>query len=50
MMEATLNDPQWSRMFMVSCVGRGAGKTPQLDRSDEQKGFIFSIFFSCMTL
>lgn len=50
MMEATLNDPQWSRMFMVSCVGRGAGKTPQLDKSDEQKGFTFSIFFSCMTL
>lgn len=45
MMEATLNDPQWSRMFMVSCVGRGAGKNPQLDKPDEQKGFILCIFF-----
>lgn len=45
MMEATLNDPQWSRMFMVSCVGRGRGKNPQLDKSDGQKGFIFCIFF-----
>lgn len=45
MMEATLNDPQWSRMFMVSCVWRGAGKNPQLDKSDEQEGFIFHVFF-----
>lgn len=26
MMEATLNDPQWSRMFMVRWAGRGAEK------------------------
>lgn len=30
---------------MVSCVWRGAGKNPQLDKSDEQEGFIFHVFF-----
>lgn len=51
MMEATLNDPQWSRMFMVSCVGSGAGKNPHLHKSDKLKVFhLFHLFFPCITL